>query len=59
MAAGRVMGFDRHPWAVDEARWTYRFFGLQGTARVGDATRLPQSQADEGVVVRIRAERTA
>ena len=49
--ASRVMGFDRHPWAVDEARWTYRFFGLQGTARVGDATRLPQSQADEGIVV--------
>ena len=49
--ASRVMGFDRHPWAVDEARWTYRFFGLPGTARVGDATRLPQSQADEGIVV--------
>ena len=48
--ASRIMGFDRHPWAVDEARWTYRFFGLQGTARVGDATRLPQSQADEGIV---------
>ena len=28
--ASRVMGFDRNPWAVDEARWTYRFFGLQG-----------------------------
>src|SRR5678815_2138689 len=46
----RVMGFDRHPWAVEEARWTYRFFGLQGTARVGDAIRLPQADRDDGIV---------
>jgi len=46
----RVLGFDRHPWAVAEARWTYRFFALQGTARVGDATRLPQAERNDGIV---------
>ena len=44
VAAGgtpRVMGIDRHPWAVAEARWTYRQLALQGDARQGDALRLP------------------
>ena len=43
LAAGRssVSGIDRHSWASDEARWTYRALGLQGTARQRDATRLP------------------
>jgi len=36
-----VSGLDRHPWAVDEARWTYRTLGLEGAARQGDAARLP------------------
>ena len=48
--SSRLVGFDRHPWVVEEARWTYRFFGLQGTARVGDAVRLPQADKDDGVV---------
>ena len=26
------MGFDRHPWAIAEASWTYRQFQLQGRA---------------------------
>jgi hypothetical protein len=25
----RVLGFDTHPWSLDEARFTYRAFGLQ------------------------------
>src|SRR5438067_2747902 len=25
-----VVGLDRHPWAIDEARWTYRTLGLHG-----------------------------
>src|SRR5262245_52708719 len=29
-AEGAVHGVDRHPWAVDEARETYRIFGLRG-----------------------------
>ena len=42
-AAGRtpsVTGIDRHPWAVDEARRTYRELGLNGRARLGDVARL-------------------
>jgi hypothetical protein len=43
LAAGGVpvTGIDRHPWAVEEARWTYRQLGLHGQARTGDLTRLP------------------
>jgi len=44
MAAGgtpSVAGIDRHPWAVEEARWTYRQLGLAGRARQGDVMRLP------------------
>lgn len=35
----RVLGVDRHPWAVEEARWTYRTLGLRGAARRDDAGR--------------------
>lgn len=35
----RVLGIDRHPWAVSEARWTYAAFGLDGDAREGDVGR--------------------
>lgn len=35
-----VTGIDVHPWAVDEARWTYRFFNLKGSARRGDVAAL-------------------
>jgi SAM-dependent methyltransferase len=35
-----VVGIDRHPWAVDEARRTYRQFALRGHTRVGDIARL-------------------
>ncbi len=31
-----LLGVDRHPWAVDEARQTYRALGLRGRAQVGD-----------------------
>lgn len=39
LAAGhsaRVLGLDIHPWAVTEAAWTYRFFGIDGRAARGD-----------------------
>ena len=36
-----ITGLDRHPWAVEEARWTYRQLGLRGQARAGDVTRVP------------------
>jgi hypothetical protein len=37
-----VVGIDRHPAAVDEARWTYRRLGLDGTARREDIVPHPE-----------------
>jgi hypothetical protein len=37
----RISGFDRHPWAVSEAAWTYRTLGLRGRAVRADAARMP------------------
>jgi SAM-dependent methyltransferase len=37
----RVIGIDRHPWAVDEARWTYRQLKVNGRARQGDVDKAP------------------
>jgi hypothetical protein len=45
-----VIGIDRHPWAVAEARWTYRQLGLDGQARTGDISRLPQMRPGSGAV---------
>jgi SAM-dependent methyltransferase len=53
LAAGgspQITGIDRHPWAVDEARWTYRTLGLNGRARQGDASRLPAGRAGSAIV---------
>src|SRR5215216_5602713 len=36
-----VSGMDRHPWAVEESRWTYRQLGVRGQSKVADVTRLP------------------
>jgi SAM-dependent methyltransferase len=33
----RILGIDRHPWAVKEAAATYREFGLPARTSVGDA----------------------
>src|SRR4051812_28813010 len=44
-----VTGIDRHPWAIDEARWTYRTLGVKGLARHGDASRLPHVQPHGGI----------
>jgi len=45
-----VMGFDTHPWTLDEARFTYRTFGLKADVRRVHAakTRFP---ADTSVIV--------
>lgn len=42
-AGARVDGFDRNPWAVTEANWTYQTLGLQGRATIGSIqrTKLP------------------
>jgi hypothetical protein len=45
-----VNGIDRHPWASEEARWTYRTLGLSGSVRQGDATRLPRLAKDDAAV---------
>jgi hypothetical protein len=52
LAAGGVpvSGLDRHPWAVEEARWTYRQLGLSGQARQGDAARLPALRPGSAVM---------
>ena len=42
-----VVGIDRHPWAVGEAKWTYRHFGLAAhvdRADIGTAI-LPRRKA--------------
>jgi len=45
-----VTGLDRHPWAVEEARWTYRMLGLRGSARLSDAGRLPRIDRGDAAV---------
>lgn len=45
-----VVGIDRHPWAVAEARWTYRQLGLRGQARQGDVSRPPRFVGGDAVV---------
>jgi SAM-dependent methyltransferase len=45
-----VQGIDRHSWAVSEATWTYREFGLVGRARVGDVARLPAWRPGTAVI---------
>lgn len=45
-----VTGIDRHPWAVEEARWTYRQLGINGRAKQGDITRLPRLAPRNAVV---------
>ena len=44
-AAPRIIGVDRHPWALGEAAWTYRAFELDARTRQDDATKvvLPKS----------------
>jgi hypothetical protein len=37
--APRITGIDRNPWAVEEARRTYKALGLSGSARVEDLSR--------------------
>jgi SAM-dependent methyltransferase len=36
----RMFGIERHPWAADEARWTWRALGLDGEVRCGDLSRV-------------------
>jgi hypothetical protein len=49
-ATPAIVGIDRHPWAVEETRWTYRQLGLRGQATAGDFARLPRMARDGAVV---------
>jgi hypothetical protein len=46
-AIKRVLAVDRHPWALGEAAWTYRHFGVAAEVRRGDlaAIRWPRERA--------------
>ena len=49
--SARILGLDRHPWAVEESRWTYRTLGLAGHARQANLERpVPLSPHDAIVV---------
>ena len=46
-----VSGIDRHPWAIAEARWTYRACGLKGRATTGNlATRVLRCSSRDAVI---------
>ena len=45
-----VLGIDRHPWAVAEARWTLQQLGVQGRVRQGDVGRLARSRPHASVI---------
>ena len=40
----RVLGFDTHPWTLDEARFTYKAFGLQSDVRRTHAAKVQVSE---------------
>lgn len=48
--APTVVGLDRHPWAIEEARWTYQQLGVRGHARQADVTRAPAPRRGEAIV---------
>ncbi|PYT08397.1 MAG: hypothetical protein DMF49_05345 [Acidobacteria bacterium] len=45
-----IEGVDIHPWAVEEARWTYRALGLKGRALRRDLKRTPVPGSGGAVV---------
>lgn len=47
----QILGVDRHPWAVEESRRTYRELNLRGQARIGDLKRLPALASSGAVIV--------
>ena len=49
-ARPQVVGIDRHHWAIDEAGWTYRVFGLRARARQADVVRAPLPARRTGIV---------
>jgi SAM-dependent methyltransferase len=45
-----LAGIDRHPWAVEEAQWTYQQLGIRGRARQGDVTKMPAPRHGDSIV---------
>jgi methylase of polypeptide subunit release factors len=45
-----VLGIDRHPWAVEETRWTYQQLGIRGRVRQGDITRESTTRRGDSIV---------
>jgi len=39
--APRLIGVDRHPWALQECKWTYQQLGIQGLTRAVDLDTTP------------------
>jgi hypothetical protein len=46
----QVLGIDRHQWAVAEAAWTYRFFGIRARTRQADLLAVPLPSRRTGIV---------
>jgi len=46
----RLNGVDTHAWAVAEARWTWRQFGLAGKATRGDLARTQLPGREHGIL---------
>lgn len=46
----RLVGVDRHRWAIGEAGWTYRALGLHATMVMNDVTRHRLPGAGAGIV---------
>jgi ribosomal protein RSM22 (predicted rRNA methylase) len=49
-SSASIVGIDRHPWAVSEARWTLAQLGLRGNVKQGDIDRLRPSRSNEHAI---------
>lgn len=47
--AAKLIGVDRHPWVLQECKWTYQTLGMQGRTRAADLNTLPVA-AKTGVI---------
>ncbi len=51
----QIIGYDRHPWAVKETRWTYQVLGLKGKALRGNMENVILPGKNSGVVLAFTA----
>jgi Methyltransferase domain len=45
-----LTGLDRHPWAIEETRWTYAQLGLTGRAAIGDLSKAPRLSPGDAII---------